>query len=194
MISIFSIFKNRIFDIITTITIIIGTVIGIKNLRIIANSYRFEIFKEISKKFDELKDDRKILFNKFNKPIEYNEIDEETKNKIEKIIHLLNQVVLILKNKLIEPEFIFRMYHSIIIKYFYLIKDYIKIDSDKIGVKYYIDLENLDKKAKIYHDSSYKWRKSEIKIGESGIVIYKTEIKTIKDKIKLLMKIIFKNY
>jgi len=160
----------------TFIFVVVGAFIAIKELKIIAKSHKLGVLDTFINELKENELSRKYLFQSFNfESIE--KMNEESKTEVEKVINSLNRICLLLDNKLIEPNVVFGLVHTMIIRCEYKLRDYIIDKENRQGGKYGRRINKLANRAKKFHDSYNYHRNSPIYIninGKESIEIYST--------------------
>jgi late competence protein required for DNA uptake (superfamily II DNA/RNA helicase) len=158
------------------ITILIGIVIAVRNLKIIAKSQKLEVINNFINELKTNEEARKFLFQKF----QFTSLDKmnvKSINEIEKVINSLNRISLLLDNKLVEAEIIFGLCHTMIIRCEYQLKEFIKQKEIAIGGRYGRRITKLTERAKKFHDSKKYHRYNPINIyslNNNPVEVYKT--------------------
>ncbi len=177
---------NVIISLSSFITILIGVVIALKNLKIIAKSQKLDVLDNFINELKTSEDARKFLYQIF-KSARLNKLNEKSISEIEKVINSLNRICLLLDNELIDAEIIFGLCHTMIIRCEFQLREYIKQKEKSIGGRYGRRITKLAERAKKFHDSYKKHRLNPINInivGKNSIEVYKTFIgNTFEEKI-----------
>jgi hypothetical protein len=171
---------NVIISLSSLVVLLVGIIVAVKNLKIIARSQRLDVINSFIKELKAHEESRKFLFKEYKfVSIEY--MEEKSIVEIEKVINSLNRISLLLDNKLIEPQVIFGLCHTMIIRCEYQLREYIKAKEKIVGGRYGRRISKLATRAKKFHDSYEYHRCNPIYIygsNHSSKEIYRTTIGT----------------
>ncbi len=187
---------------ITTIIIFLGTIIAIRNLRVIRKTQSLESVLAFLNDSANVSEDRRFLLREFNFMLNKPKLSEENEKRVKNVINSFNRIGLLIENRLLPSKFVLSIHHSQIIRCWYKLEDYISYNENLIGGRYGRRIARLVTKAKRYHDSNKKHRVTQIKIysikGKEPFLIYETNIRTglhgLFQKLVWMLRRVFKIY
>ena len=171
---------DTVLDILKTLVIVIGTIIAVFNLRIIAKRQQLESVREFLKDLLDTSEDRKFVIRDFDFSLHSPPLSEELEKKVRNVINLLNRIGLLIESNLLPPKIVFGLSHTLIIRCWYKLHDYITFQESRIGGRYGRRIERMALRAKLYQDINPYHRATKIRIdlnhGREPTVIYETSI------------------
>lgn len=170
---------NIILSAVGTGIILIGVPIALYNLQVIRRTHHLQSVTQFMSYLSSTTKDREFIYRKFS----FTEglmLSEEAKKCAENVINSLNQIGLLIENKLLSPELVLSICHTVIVRCWYKLEAYVKYQERLIGGRYGRRVERLANRAKAFHDIRSHQRCHQLFItdgtGQSKL-IYKTSIK-----------------
>lgn len=165
----------------STLIISLGLVIALYNLRLLIRSQTMQSASQFLDFLESCKSDRHIIYNEFVfDPNHPEELPQEHREAAERVIDSLNRIAMFIENKLLKPEFVFSLCHTVVIRCWFKLEPYAAYKEQQIGGRYARRVKRLDVRAKSFHDIRPHQRITSIKIQtpqsekNTPIVIYKT--------------------
>lgn len=175
---------------ISTGVILLGVPIAIYNLRVISRTHHLQSLSKFMDDLSSTEVERLYLYRDFDRKSDYDSLDKESGAKVKKVINSLNRIAMLIENKLLSPESVLSISHTVIIRCFYMLEPYILYQEEKIGGRYARRIRRLDERAKKFHDIRPHQRINKIKIQNTNgsHVIYETDIRSgVKGIVQRLM-------
>ncbi|MCU7933943.1 MAG: hypothetical protein KZQ99_03565 [Candidatus Thiodiazotropha sp. (ex Dulcina madagascariensis)] len=163
----------------STLVIVIGMPIALINLKLIARTLQFQSVSRFMDELGEASDERRFVYREFDRDCDFTKLDSETIKKIEKVINSLNRIYLFIDNKTLPPEQVLSISHTVIIRCWYKLENYIKYKEKALGARYARRIEKFYYRACRFHDIRPHQRINAIKLeyaDGSSIEIYRTRI------------------
>jgi len=165
---------------ISTGVVLLGVPIAIYNLRIITRTHHLQSLTKFMDDLSSTEKERLYLHREFDRNGDHSKLDRESENKIKQVINSLNRIGMLIENKVLSPESVLSISHTVIIRCFYMLEPYINYKESEIGGRYGRRIRRLDERAKRFHDIRPHQRITKIKVQnkDGSYVIYETKIKS----------------
>lgn len=165
---------------ISTGVVLLGVPIAIYNLRIITRTHHLQSLTKFMDDLSSTEKERLFLHRDFDRNGAHSSLDYDTEDKIKKVINSLNRIGMLIENKVLSPESVLSISHTVIIRCFYMLEPYIDYKEGQIGGRYGRRIKRLDERAKQFHDIRPHQRINKIKVQNSAgsYVIYETKVKS----------------
>lgn len=162
------------------LTVLVGTILAIRNLQVIRRTHELEAFNMFVKELEASKEDRRFVYF-YHFPDHLDDIPADDFRRIENTVNFINRIGLLVEQDILPPKFVFGMTHTVIIRLAFKLKKFLRLQEQRIGGRYGRRLLRIEKRAKLYHDVRPQHRRTIIKLysGEEGesLVVYETEFK-----------------
>lgn len=164
---------------INTLIILIGVPIAIINLVAITRTHHLQAVSQFMQDLAATADDRRFIYREFCFAESTKPISAEAKTRADNVINFLNRVGLLIENRLLSPEMVLSICHTVIIRCWYKIGDYVRYQESLLGGRYGRRLERLVERAKAFHDirPHQRWHPVLLDDGSGRpMIIYQTEV------------------
>jgi hypothetical protein len=163
---------------VTALVLFVGGFVAILNLKTIIRNQQMAALQRFSDELAETEEDRKFIYRTFQRKEDYSDLNDESRNKAERVINFLNKVEWLIENRILPPRNILSLCHTVIIRCWYQLEPFAKYQEQRIGGRYGRRIARLDSRAKQFHDIRPHQRINAIRLdqGSKGsIVIYETD-------------------
>ena len=150
--------------------------IALHSLSVISKTHQLEALAHFLDRLTDTADDRKFIFEEIIFENDSYVLNKEDEQKLQNVVNFLNQVGLLLDNKLLSSKLVLSLSHTVIIRCCYIVIPYTKHREEMLGGRYGRRLEKLQSRAQRYHDANPKHRNTAIKLPKPEMIIYKTDI------------------
>lgn len=172
---------SAIFSGVSLLIVGIGMVIGIRNLIIIRKTHQLEAFNIFIEELESTREDRKLLYL-LSIPHSLDEINPDDLQRLEKVTNSLNRIGLLIEEGILPRAFVFGITHTMIIRCYYKLEPFLRMQEAKIGGRYGRRIARIDRRAKLYHDIRPQQRRTKIMLhnpaDSSSRLVYESEIKS----------------
>ena len=161
---------------ITTIVVCTGIPLALLNLRKISHTHHLQALNSFYSDLASSEEERRYLFREFDRTKPIDKLVREDEKTIEIVINTLNRIGLLVEQKILAPELVFSICHTVIIRCWHQLEPYVTARELRDGARYARRVRRLDERAKKFHDSRPHQRVTEIRInnGKTQVLVYKT--------------------
>ena len=97
------------------VTLLIGTVLAIRNLNIIRGTHELEAYNKFIEELDSTADDRRFVY-RYHFPEKLEDIPIEDLRRLEKVVNSLNRIGLLMEAGILPPGLVFETAYPTIIR------------------------------------------------------------------------------
>jgi hypothetical protein len=111
---------SLIISIITGVIVLMGALIAIRNLRIIANANRLSAYEAFTKRWSDIHAERLWILEGFDfNPDSPPTLDSEIGQKLRKVINCLNEIGLLMDQRILPSQYVLGLCYSDFIRCYY---------------------------------------------------------------------------
>ena len=172
---------SLIISIITGVIVLTGALIAVRNLRIIANANRLSAYEAFTKRWSDIHAERLWILEEFDFDPDFPPtLDSEIGQKLRKVINGLNEIGLLIDQRILPPRYVLSLCYSDFVRLYYHLQGYLEYRENELGVRYGRRLERMAQRARNYHDARPHNRVHPIRVRVRGSSKYTTIYKTYK--------------
>lgn len=162
------------------LAVIIGAIVGVRQLREVANQSRFaatHAFHTILRENAELFRTVLVELTPRRTVEQIEDLGPEVRARARLAVNTLNDLGQMLEERMIDGHVFFGLTHSQVIRLAYVLKPFCLWEEERIGGRFGRRLDRLDVRAKRYHDSSPLQRPTVLYIQDAGgrVEVYRTD-------------------